>query len=76
MLTCAQKELKRDFKRINELNFVVPDLCELMDQNLQIWEIQAKGPLLRPRNKERKSGLAQTYGDLWTVEGEQIYFQR
>jgi hypothetical protein len=76
MLTCVQKELKREFKRINELSFVVPDLCELMEQNLQIWEIQAKGPLLRPGNKSRKSDLAQVYSGLWTVKGEQIYFQR
>jgi hypothetical protein len=55
---------------------VVPDLEELLEQNLQIWEVQAKGPLLRPGNESRNSDLAQTQSDFWMVKGEQIYFQR
>ncbi len=64
------------FKRINELNLIVPDLSELVDQNLEIWEIQARGPLLRPGKNSRRSDLAQIYGDFWTVEGGQMFFQR
>jgi len=51
-------------------------LHDLSDQNLQIWEAEARGALLRPGKKSRDLGLAQAYSDSWAVEGEQIYFQR
>jgi len=70
------KELKSEFQRIDTLKLAVPDLCHLQDQNLQIWETKAKAPLLRPGKKPRQLGLSQTYTDFWTVEGEQVYFQR
>ena len=76
MLICVQQELKGEFKRINELGLVVPLLHDLSDQNLQIWEAEARGPLLRPGKKSRDLDFAQTYSDFWAVEGEQIYFQR
>lgn len=75
-LTYIQKELKGEFQRINTLKFIFPDLHELEDQNLQIWETQAKGPLLRPGKKSRQLDVSQIYGDFWTVVGEQVYFQR
>jgi hypothetical protein len=58
------------------LKLAVPELCDLEDQNLEIWETQARGPLLRPRNSIGKLDPAQIYSGLWTVEGEQAYFQR
>ncbi|KAH0558859.1 hypothetical protein GP486_004507 [Trichoglossum hirsutum] len=69
-------ELKKEFKRINDSGLLVPDFYELEHQNLQIWETQARGPLLRPGKKLRKSDLTQTYDYFWTVEGERTYFQK
>ena len=76
MLIYVQQELKGEFKRINELCLVVPPLHDLSDQDLQIWETEARGALLRPGKKSRGLDSAQVYGDSWAVEGEQIYFQR
>jgi hypothetical protein len=76
MLICVQQELKGEFKRINALGLVVPLLHDIGDQNLQIWETEARGPLLRPGKKPRNLDFAQAYSDSWAVEGEQIYFQR
>jgi hypothetical protein len=68
--------MKGEFKRINALGLVVPLLHDISDQNLQIWETEARGPLLRPGKKPRDLGFAQAYSDSWAVEGEEIYFQR
>lgn len=58
------------------MKLAVPDLSDLEDQNLEIWESQARGPLLQPRNSLGKLDPAQISSGLWTVEGEQAYFQR
>ena len=76
MLIFVGKELKEEFKRINELGLIAPQLLELRDQNLQIWETEARAPLLRPGKKSRDSDFTQTFSDTWAVEEEQIYFQR
>ena len=63
-------ELKNEFSRLSALQSMIPDLSELEGQDLQIWETQARGPLLRPRKDPRRL-------DEWTVEGgEQVLFQR
>ncbi|KAH0544335.1 hypothetical protein FGG08_001476 [Glutinoglossum americanum] len=75
-LNVCRQELKHEFQRINTLQLVVPALCDLEDQNLQIWEMQPRGPFLRPWKRSRNLDHAQINGDFWTVGGEQIYFQR
>ena len=63
-------ELKNEFSRLAMLDSIIPDLSELEGQDLCIWEIQARGPLLRPHKDSRKL-------DEWTVDGgEQVLFQR
>lgn len=63
-------ELKSEFSRLSTLDSIVPDLSELEDQDLRIWEIQTRGPLLRPQKDSRKL-------DEWTVDGgEQVLFQK
>ncbi len=63
-------ELKNEFSRLSMLDSIVPDLSELEEQDLRIWETQARGPLLRPQKDSRKL-------DEWTVDGgEQVLFQR
>lgn len=63
-------ELKNEFSRLSTLDSIVPDLSELEEQDLRIWETQAKGPLLRPHKDSRNL-------DEWTVDGgEQVLFQR
>ena len=63
-------ELKNEFVKLSNLDSIVPDLSELEGQDLRIWEIQARAPLLRPHKDSRKF-------DEWTVDGgEQVLFQR
>lgn len=63
-------ELKNEFSRLSALQSNFPDLSELEGQDLQIWESQARGPLLRPHKDSRRP-------DEWTVDGgEQVLFQR
>lgn len=47
-------ELKNEFSRLSVLESIVPDLSELEGQDLRIWEIQARGPLLRPHKDSQK----------------------
>ncbi|KAI9772340.1 MAG: hypothetical protein M1840_001089 [Geoglossum simile] len=68
--------LKHEFQRIGTLGLVIPNLCDLEDQNLQIWEIQPRGPLLRPGKRAGNLGHTQENDTLWTVGGERMYFQR
>ena len=63
-------ELKNEFSRLSVLQSIFPDLSDLEEQDLQIWETQARGPLLRPHKDSRRP-------DEWTVDGgEQVLFQR
>ena len=63
-------ELKNEFSRLSDLQSLFPDLSELEGQDLQIWETQARGPLLQPHKDSRRP-------DEWTVDGgEQVLFQR
>ena len=63
-------ELKNEFLRLSTLESIVPDLSELEEQDLRIWETQARGPLLRPQKDSQRL-------DEWIVDGgEQVLFQR
>ena len=62
-------ELKNEFSKLSALQSILPDLSELEEQDLQIWETQTRGPLLRPHKNSRRP-------DEWTVDGgEQVLFQ-
>jgi len=58
------------------LNLAVPELRDLEDQDLRIWETQAKGPLLQPGKKFSRVDLDQRFGEFWVARGERTYFQR
>ena len=63
-------ELRSELSRLSKLKSTVPDLSELEGQDLRIWGIQTRGPLLRP---DKDSGNL----DEWTVDGgEQVLFQK
>lgn len=68
------KALKKEFRRIDELGLKVPELNDLDDSNLRIWESQVQTPFLRPRKSP--AYLDQTITDFWTVSGdEELFFQ-
>lgn len=63
-------ELMNEFSRLSVLDSIVPDLTELEGQDLRMWEIQARGLLLRPHKDSQKL-------DEWTVDGgEQVLFHK
>ncbi|MCJ1263997.1 hypothetical protein MMC22_003868 [Lobaria immixta] len=68
------KALKKEFRRIDKLGLKVPELNDLDDSNLRIWESQVQTPFLRPRKSS--AYLNQKITDFWTVSGdEELFFQ-
>lgn len=63
-------ELKVEFARLSAMELVTPNLGELEGQDLRIWEVSTRTPLLRPHKDTRGT-------DAWKVaSGEEVLFQR
>ena len=61
-------ELKNEFARLADLSLVAPNLDELEEQDLRIWEV-TRTPYLRPHKDARSA-------DAWKVaSGEHVLFQ-
>ena len=61
--------VKSEFSTLSASRISFPDLSELRDQNLQIWEATNKGPTLRPHRNARSPGD-------WLIQGdERVVFQ-
>ncbi|KAG8525740.1 uncharacterized protein KY384_000500 [Bacidia gigantensis] len=67
---CAS--VKNDFERIQSLGLQVPDLEEVGDQDLIIWENQIRAPNFRPQ--QAGLGNAPSLGNIWVVEGDERAF--
>lgn len=63
-------ELKAEFRRLSTMERILPDLGALEGQDLRIWELSTKTPLLRLHKDTRSP-------DAWKVaSGEEVLFQR
>ena len=61
-------ELKHEFARLSDSGLIIPALDELEGQDLQIWEVPTRTPLLRPHKDARSV-------DAWKVaSGEHVLF--
>ena len=67
-VTSMSSEIKREFERITSLELIVPDLKDITDEDLQIWEgNQTKTPSFRPRNTP--AHLDYALDGVWGEEG-------
>jgi len=70
-----EQAIKDEYRRIESLGLIVPDINSLDDGNLEIWEPQLKGPsLILRRNMGAPHNML---NGLWAAEGgEEVIFQR
>ena len=62
--------IKSDFERIQKRELSVPDLTEMQDKDLRIWEDQVKAPTLRRHGTFlSKNQLSEHF---WAVEGDGV----
>ncbi len=63
-------ELKAELRKMSTMERTIPDLNALEGQDLRIWEVLSRTPLLRPHKDSRSP-------DAWKVaSGEEVLFQR
>jgi hypothetical protein len=68
--------IREEFWKIEKLGLQIPNLQNISEDRMQIWELDSKEPTLQPGDALVDHGTSRVGGRPWMVADEHIIFQR